>query len=131
MSLRGRVFTARLWENGVLFAGIMAFLYSDFAVIPSLRINASSYCWPFAAYLAAVFTGSAIGAAILVYALFSLVGLICEPRAGQVQQLAQFEIYYAFFLGVGAHVMTGGLLWLDRRKPERRGAPRLNRCGGG
>ena len=114
---------AVLWENGVLFAGIMAFLYSDFVVVPSLRINASYYGWPFAAYLAAVFTGSAVGAALLVYGLFSLIGLIPEPRAGEVQQLAQFEIDYAFFLGVGALLMTGGLLWLARRKPERHRAP--------
>ncbi len=35
---------AVLWENGVLFAGVIAFLYADFVVIPSLRIN-TTYCW--------------------------------------------------------------------------------------
>ena len=114
---------AVLWENGVLFVGIMAFLYSDFVVIPSLRINARYYGWRFAAYLAAVFTGSAIGAAILVYALFSFLGLIPEPKAGQVQQLAQFRIDYAFFLNFAALALTAALLWLAwRRKSGRQKA---------
>ena len=36
---------ALLWENGVAFAGIMAFLASDFIVPPSLKINANYYGW--------------------------------------------------------------------------------------
>lgn len=32
---------AILFQNGVAFGGIMAFLYSDFIVSPSLKINAN------------------------------------------------------------------------------------------
>ena len=75
---------AVLWENGVLFAGIIAFLYSDFVVIPSLRINTTYYGWRFAAYLGFVFTISAVGAALLMHALFSMLELIPEPKSGRV-----------------------------------------------
>lgn len=110
---------AVLWENGVLFAGIIAFLYSDFVVIPSLRINATYYGWRFAVYLAAVFTVSAVGAGILIHALFSLLALIPEPTSGRVMELAQFRIDYVFFLNLAAIAATGVLVWLGRRKSAR------------
>lgn len=120
---------AVLWENGVLFAGIMAFLYADFVVIPSLRINATYYGWRFAAYLGAVFTASAIGAGIIMHALFWVLGLIPEPKAGRVQELAQFEIDYVFFLNLAAVAITGVLVWLGWRgvSPAERRVPTRNR----
>ena len=113
---------AVLWENGVLFAGIIAFLYADFVVIPSLRINATYYGWRFATYLGLIFTGSAIGAGIIMHVLFWLLGLIPEPKAGQVQELAQFGIDYVFFLNLGAIAVTMALVWLGwpGAGPERR-----------
>ena len=108
---------AVLWENGVLFAGIIAFLYADFVVIPSLRINATYYGWRFAGYLGAVFTASAVGAGIIMHALFWAVGLIPEARAGRVQELAQFRIDYIFFLNLAAIVVSVVLIWLAFRGP--------------
>ena len=105
---------AVLWENGVLFAGIVAFLYSDFVVIPSLRINATYYGWRFAGYLAMVFTASAVMAGIIMHALFAVIGLIPEARAGGVEQMAQFRIDYVFFLNLAALSVTGVLLWRSR-----------------
>lgn len=113
---------AVLWENGVLFAGILAFLYADYVVIPSLRINAGYYGWRFAAYLGAVFTASAIGAGIIIHALFWALGLIPEPRRGTVQELAQFQVDYVFFLNLAAIAITGVLLWRGwsaRKRPQR------------
>jgi uncharacterized membrane protein YraQ (UPF0718 family) len=104
---------AVLWENGVLFAGILAFLYADFVVVPSLRINAAYYGWRFAAYLGVVFAASAAGAGMAVHALFWALGLIPEPTAGHVQELAQFKINYVFYLNVVALAVTIVLLWLN------------------
>lgn len=111
---------AVLWENGVLFAGIIAFLYADFVVIPSFRINMTYYGWRFAAYLGVVFTGSAIGAGIIMHTLFWALGLIPEPKAGRVEELAQFEINYAFFLNLAAIIVTGALIWLGGRTAGRK-----------
>jgi uncharacterized membrane protein YraQ (UPF0718 family) len=107
---------AVLWENGVLFAGIIAFLYADFVVIPSLRINATYYGWRFAAYLGAVFAVSALGAGIIIHALFALLGLIPQPKPGSVQQLAQFRVDYVFFLNLAALGVSAALLWLGRAR---------------
>ena len=117
---------AVLWENGVLFAGIMAFLYADFVVIPSLRINARYYGWRFAGYLAMVFTTSAVAAGLVVHMLFSVLGLIPEARAGRVQEMAQFRIDYIFFLNLAAILLSGVLMWLAARSAS---APGHNAAG--
>ena len=108
---------AVLWENGVLFSGIMAFLYADFVVIPSLRINARYYGWRFAGYLGFVFTVSAVGAGMAIHALFWVLGLIPEAESGRVEQLAEFSIDYAFFLNMAALAVTGVLLWVGWSGP--------------
>lgn len=106
---------AILWENGVLFAGIIAFLYADFVVIPSLRINMKYYGWRFAAYLGVVFTVSAIGAGIVMHLLFWILGLVPEPQTGRIQEMAQFRINYVFFLNLAAIAVSVVLLWLGLR----------------
>ena len=106
---------AVLWENGVLFAGILVFLYADFVVIPSLRINVTYYGWRFAAYLGFVFTASAVGAGLFMHALFWALGLIPEAKAGRVQELAQFRIDYVFFLNLAALAISGVLIWRGRK----------------
>jgi uncharacterized protein len=73
----------------------------------------------FAAYLGMVFTISAIGAGIIIHALFLLVGLIPEPKAGHVEELAQFRIDYAFFLNLAAIAVTVALVWLGFAKESR------------
>jgi uncharacterized membrane protein YraQ (UPF0718 family) len=120
---------AVLWENGVLFGGIVAFLYADYVVIPSLRINATYYGWRFAFYLAAVFTASAVGAGVIMHALFWALGLIPEAKAGRVQELAQFRIDYVFFLNLAAIAVTGALVWLGWRgaRPTKRPGAKQNR----
>ena len=113
---------AVLWENGVMFAGVIAFLYADFVVIPSLRINTKYYGWRFAAYLGLVFTASAVGAGIIMHLLFWALGLIPEAKAGRIEEMAQFRINYIFFLNLAALAVTGVLIWLKWRSGEHRAA---------
>ena len=105
---------AVLWENGVLFAGIVAFLYADFVVIPSLRINAAYYGWRFAAYPGMVFTASAVLAGITMHPLFWAVGLIPEAQAGGVEQMARFRVDYVLYLNFAAACVSAALLWQAR-----------------
>jgi uncharacterized membrane protein YraQ (UPF0718 family) len=110
---------AVLWENGVLFSGILAFLYADFVVIPSARINASYYGWRFALYLAMIFAISAAGSGMVMHALFALLNLIPEAQAGRVQELAQFKINYVFFLNLAAIAITVLLAVLNSRAKRK------------
>ncbi|SER48197.1 hypothetical protein SAMN05421690_103013 [Nitrosomonas sp. Nm51] len=46
---------AVLYGNGVRFAGVMAFIFSDLVVLPVLRIQAKYYGWKMAMYIMGVF----------------------------------------------------------------------------
>lgn len=100
---------ALLWENGVAFAGIMAFLASDFIVPPSFKINANYYGWRFAAYLAAVSTVAAVVSGIILHALFAATGLTPD-RDVRLGEQAQFELNHTFFLNLFAVGVAAALL---------------------
>lgn len=122
-SLGNGPLAAVLWQNGVLFAGIVAFLYSDFVVLPSLHINATYYGWRFAAYLGVVFVASAVVAGIVMHALFAVLGLIPEPQSGRVEEMAQFAIDYTLFLNLATLAIAGVLVWLSRGRGRMAGQP--------
>lgn len=115
---------ALLWENGVAFAGIMAFLAADFVVPPSLKINANYYGWRFALYLAAIFTTAAVISGVVLHAVFALVGLTPD-RDVRLAEQANFEVNHTFFLNLLALALAAALLGLRhmRFKREQAGAP--------
>lgn len=65
-------------ENGVLFAGIMGFIYSDLMVPPLVHINAKYYGWRVALYIAGVMYVSIVATALILNGLFSLLGIVPE-----------------------------------------------------
>ncbi len=111
---------AILFQNGVAFGGIMAFLYSDFVVPPSLKINANYYGWRFATYLGVVFAFAAVVAGVAVHGLFTIFGLLPE-QGRDVRELAKFSIDYTFFLNVFSLVVSGVLVYLSKRTPQAGG----------
>lgn len=46
---------AILFDNGVSFAGVIAFIFSDLVVFPVIRVNAKYYGWKLALYIVGVF----------------------------------------------------------------------------
>ena len=116
---------ALLWENGVAFAGIMAFLAADFVVPPSVKINANYYGWRFSLYLAGIFTTAAVISGVVLHALFSLVGLT-PGRDVRLAEQANFELNHTFVLNLVAVAVAAVLLGLrrwstKREKPAERG----------
>ena len=102
-----------LWANGVSFAGIMAFIFSDLVVFPVLRINAQYFGWKMALYIMGVFVVALIGSSLLLHYGFELVGLL--PDGGDSQQVKpseRFKIDYTFFLNLVFLAITIGLGWL-------------------
>lgn len=115
---------AVLWDNGVAFAGVLAFLASDFVVPPSLKINANYDGWRFALYLGAIFTVAAVVTGVAVHGVFSLVGLVPPQQAPAIDQ-APFKVDYPLVLNVLAATAAVALA-VVRRSGERRpatGAP--------
>jgi uncharacterized membrane protein YraQ (UPF0718 family) len=114
---------ALFWQNGVAFAGVMAFLASDFVVPPALKINATYYGWRFALYLGVIFAIAGAITGTVVQGLFSVLGLIPE-RTVNLVELAAFALDHTFWLNVVALGVTGALLWA-RRRGQRAPAPEM------
>lgn len=93
---------AVLYGNGVAFAGIMAFIFSDLVVLPVLRVNAKYYGWRMAFYILGVFLVILVTTAMLLHYGFAFLGLL--PSADQVRAVTDrefFAIDYTFWLNMG------------------------------
>lgn len=67
-------------ENGVLFAGIMGFIYSDLMESPLVHINAKYCGWRVALYIAGIMFVSILITALILNGLFGLIGIIPENQ---------------------------------------------------
>ncbi len=107
--------------NGVLFAGIMGFIYSDLMVPPLVAVNAKYYGWRVALYIAGVMYVSIVATALILNGLFALLGII--PESGKsVTEVVQFKIDYTFWLNLAFVGVTGWLVFLWRRHVKEHGA---------
>ncbi len=99
---------AVLFENGVSFAGVMAFIFSDLVVLPVLRIQAGYYGWRMALYILGVFLLVLVASALaLHYGLAALDLLPSGENVASVTDRAFFAFDYtavlnAIFLTVSA-----------------------------
>ncbi|MEQ9812097.1 MAG: permease [Azospirillaceae bacterium] len=108
---------AVLYTNGVSFAGVMAFIFSDLVVLPVLRIQARYYGWRMALYIAAIFLAVLVVTAVVLHYAFALAGLLPDAAGTtQVTEREFFRIDYTFFLDLlFIAVSAGFLLWTWRR----------------
>lgn len=104
---------AVLYGNGVAFAGIMAFIFSDLVVIPVLRVNAQYYGWKMALYILGVFLVVLVATAMILHYGFAAFGLL--PSADQVRTVTDrefFKLDYTFWMNVAFALLSlGFLLW--------------------
>lgn len=93
---------AVLFSNGVSFAGIMAFIFSDLVVFPVLRIQARYYGWKMAFYILGVFLIVLIATAMIMHYGFSAFGLLPDNSAlKDVIDRDFFKVDYTLFLNAG------------------------------
>ncbi|WP_428819270.1 permease [Microbulbifer sp. MCCC 1A16149] len=98
---------AVLFGNGVAFAGIMAFIFSDLVVLPVLRIQARYYDWKMALYILAVFLLILVASALLLHYGFSAFDLLPDPAsAKQVVDRDFFKVDYTLFFNIGFALMS-------------------------
>src|SRR5205814_4932333 len=67
---------AVLWNGGISFGGVIAFIFADLIVLPILNIYRKYYGLKVSIFLFATFYAAMVGAALLVEFLFDLLGLI-------------------------------------------------------
>jgi uncharacterized membrane protein YraQ (UPF0718 family) len=108
---------AVLWNGGISFGGVIAFLFADLLILPILNIYRKYYGLKVAAILAGVFYLAMAGAALVVEALFGALHLIPVERHVMVMQETMRWNYTSVlnlvFIGVSAllfvrFLKTGG-----------------------
>lgn len=103
---------AVLFSNGVSFAGIMAFIFSDLVVLPVLRIQAKYYGWGMALYIAGVFLIALVGSAVLLHYAFAALGVLPDAASSQsVTDRTFFKVDYTLFLNLGFLALSSVFLW--------------------
>lgn len=120
---------AVLFGNGVAFAGIMAFIFSDLVVFPVLRIQAKYYGWKMAAYILGVFLAVLIAAALIMHYGFAAFDMMPDPsQAKSVTDREFFKIDYTLFLNaLFGFVSLGFVGWsLKNHKNHTMGNDRLS-----
>lgn len=100
--------------NGVLFAGIMGFIYSDLMVPPLVLINARYYGWRVALYIAGIMFVSIVCTALLLNAAFGALGWIPEGGA-DIAETTKFALDYTFWLNCGFVLVAAVMVWLSRQ----------------
>jgi hypothetical protein len=107
-----------LSANGVMFAGIMAFIYSDLVVPPLVLVNREYYGWKVALFIAGIMYVSMVSTALLLWWGFEAIGAIPETQR-VVEEVTRFKIDYTFWFNLAFAVVAGVLVWMHRRMRQR------------
>jgi uncharacterized membrane protein YraQ (UPF0718 family) len=119
-----------LSENGVLFAGIMGFIYSDLMVPPLVHINAKYYGWRVALYIAGIMFISIVFTALILNGLFSYFNIIPESQR-VVSEITQFKIDYTFWMNLVFVWIAGWLVWQNKAYLKNHSMKMMKMEGGG
>ena len=75
---------AVLWNGGISFGGVIAFIYADLIVLPIIDIYRKYYGWKVAGLVVGIFYVAMAVAALVIEFLFDLLGLIPSHRSAQI-----------------------------------------------
>jgi uncharacterized membrane protein YraQ (UPF0718 family) len=109
---------AVLWNGGISFGGVVAFIFADLIVFPILNIYRKYYGLKVAGFLLATFYTAMIAAALAVEFFFQAAGLVPEERSAKIVEASvtwnYTTVLNVIFLGLAAalvwrFVRTGGL----------------------
>lgn len=106
---------AVLFGEGVAFAGVMAFIFSDLIVFPVLRINAQYYGWKMALYIMLMlFVCLVVTSIVMHYGLFALDMLPDRSDWTSPAEQQHFEFDYGFILNILFLALTAVLIYFWR-----------------
>ncbi len=118
---------ALLFSNGVSFAGIMAFIFSDLVVFPVLRMNAKFYGWKMALYILGIFLLAIVATALTMHWGFAAFDLLPDTTGasggGQTggSEKPEFSLDYTFWINLGFLVVSAvlGWLWWQKKRADQ------------
>jgi len=113
---------AVLFGEGVAFAGVMAFIFSDLVVLPVLRINAGYYGWKMSLYIALMlFVCLVASAMVMHYGLLSLDLLPSLENWSSPKEQQHFSFNYGFVLNIVFLLISAVLvkLWIAHQNSHQ------------
>jgi uncharacterized membrane protein YraQ (UPF0718 family) len=105
---------AVLWNGGISFGGVMAFIFADLIILPILNIYRKYYGLRMTAFLAVTFYAAMVAAAYVVEIVFGALGLIPTQRNALVVE-AGVTLNYTTVLNVIFLALAAVLVWRFRR----------------
>src|SRR5438105_11705810 len=76
---------AVLWNGGISFGGVLAFIFADLIILPILDIYRRYYGWKMTGFLLATFYAAMVTAGLIVEFLFQEVGIERATRNAKVE----------------------------------------------
>jgi len=107
---------AVLFGQGVTFAGVMAFIFSDLVVLPVLRINAAYYGWKMALYILGIMLIGIITVALVMHYGLAALGMLPDLESARAPGEREFfQVNYQLGLNIVFLMATAVLVWLYRQ----------------
>ena len=101
---------AVLWNGGLSFGGVLAFIFADLLILPILNIYRRYYGRRMTAFLAVTFYVTMAAAAFVVDLLFNALGLVPAPGKALVVE-ASLSLNYTAVLNVIFLAIAAVLVW--------------------
>ena len=117
---------AVLWNGGISFGGVVAFIFADLIILPILNIYRKYYGWKMAAFITATFYASMVLAGYAVELIFNLLHLVPAQRNAAVIEV-HIAWNYTTWLNIAFLILAAVLL---ARFFASGGLPMLTMMGG-
>jgi uncharacterized membrane protein YraQ (UPF0718 family) len=101
---------AVLWNGGISFGGVLAFIFADLIVLPILDIYRKYYGWRMAGFLLATFYATMVAAGLIVEFVFQGLGLVRHERDAKVVE-ASVTLNYTTVLNIIFLSLAAVLIW--------------------
>jgi uncharacterized membrane protein YraQ (UPF0718 family) len=101
---------AVLWNGGISFGGVIAFIFADLIILPILNIYRKYYGLKMAGFLFLTFSVAMAGAALVVELMFGALGLVPAQRNARVAE-ASLAWNYTAWLNITFLILAALLLW--------------------
>jgi len=101
---------AVLWNGGISFGGVIAFIFADLIILPIVNIYRKYYGLKMAGFLFVTFYAAMAGAALIVELIFGALGLVPAQRNARVIE-ASVMWNYTTWLNIVFLVLAGLLVW--------------------
>ena len=101
---------AVLWNGGISFGGVLAFIFADLLILPIIDIYRRYYGWRMAGFIVATFYATMVAAGLVVEFVFQGIGLQPTVRNAKVVT-AHVSWNYSTFLNIVFLAVAAALSW--------------------